>query len=139
MKKGDSSINIQSSEIEAVLFDLSGTLVDDLSAVYSGYVDLCKKYEKAQPTLIQFRKAFRLPYMEFLSEIDLKGVKDAINFWQNAYMNYKSSIHIFPDVIPALEKLRKQDSIKLGVVSQTPKEQVEQNLQTFKLAKFLTT
>ena len=123
-------------EIEAILFDLSGTLVDDLQAVYKGYVDLCKKYDRKCPSLLQFREEFKLPYPEFLAEKCYNNVMDAINFWQNAYMNHGSSITIFPDVIPALNELKKQDSLKLGVVSQTPKEQVEQNLKKFNLQNY---
>jgi len=136
LKELDSSNNLQSNKIEAILFDLSGTLVNDLSAVYQGYVDLCKKYNKKSPSLTQFREEFRLPYPDFLSDEGFKEIKDAIYFWKNAYTTYSSSISIFPDVVPALENLRKQDSIKLGVVSQTPKEQVEDNLHRFDLEDF---
>ena len=122
--------------VETILFDLSGTLVDDLQAVYKGYVDLCKKYDRKSPSLLQFREEFKLPYPEFLAENGYNDVMIAINFWQNAYMNHGSSITIFPDVIPTLKELKKQDSIKLGVVSQTPKEQVEQNLRKFNLESY---
>jgi len=136
LKELDSSNHLQLITTEAVLFDLSGTLVDDLSAVYQGYVDLCKKYDKRSPSLTQFREEFRLPYPDFLSDEGFKEIKDAIYFWQNAYTNYSSSISIFPDVVSALKNLRNKDQIKLGVVSQTPKEQVEQNLQKFNLEDF---
>jgi len=128
--------NLYLDEVEAILFDLSGTLVNDLLAVYNGYVDLCKKYNRKPPSLIQFREDFKLPYPDFLSEKGFKEIEDAIYFWKNAYMNYGSLIIIFSDVIPTLEKLKKHDSIKLGVVSQTPKEQVEQNLKKFNLQNY---
>lgn len=124
------------SKIETVLFDLSGTLVDDLQAVYKGYLDLCNKYGRVNPSLLQFREDFKLPYPEFLAEKGYTNVMDAINFWQNAYMNHGSSIRIFPDVISGLKELKKQESIRLGVVSQTPKEQVEQNLRKFNLESY---
>lgn len=124
------------SEIEAILFDLSGTLVNDLQAVYKGYVDLCNKYDKKSPSLLQFREEFKLPYPDFLAEKGYNNVMDAIGFWQNAYKNHGSSITIFSDVIPALTELKKQHSLKLGVVSQTLKEQVEQNLKKFNLQNY---
>ena len=122
--------------IEAILFDLSGTLVDDLKAVYKGFVDLCKKYDNQCPSLLKFREEFKLPYPDFLSENGYNDVRYAISFWQKAYMNHGSSITIFPDVIPALKELKKQTSIKLGVVSQTPEEQVERNLRKFNLESY---
>ncbi len=128
--------NLYLDEAEAILFDLSGTLVNDLLAGYNGYVDLCKKYNTKPPSLIQFREDFKLPYPDFLSEKGFKEIEDAIYFWKNAYMNYGSLIIKFSDVIPTLEKLKKHDSIKLGVVSQTPKEQVEQNLKKFNLQNY---
>jgi len=47
-------------------------------------------------------------------------------------MNH-GSITLFSDVIPALDALKKFESVKLGVVSQTPREQVMQNLEKFSL------
>ncbi len=122
--------------VETILFDLSGTLVDDLQAVYQGYLDLCNRHDREKPSLLEFRKQFKLPYPEFLVEKGYIDVMDAINFWQSAYKNHGSSIKIFDDVIPALKELKRQGLIKLGVVSQTPKEQVEQNLRKFNLESY---
>ena len=136
-ERADQLNNSYLGEVEAILFDLSGTLVNDLLAVYNGYVDLCKKYNRKPPSLIQFREDFKLPYPDFLSEKGYKEIEDAIYFWKNAYMNYGSLITIFSDVIPTLKKLKNLDSIKLGVVSQTPKEQVQQNLKKFSLQTYV--
>jgi phosphoglycolate phosphatase-like HAD superfamily hydrolase len=128
--------NSNLGKIEAILFDLSGTLVNDLLAVYNGYVDLCKKYDIDPPSLIKFREEFKLPYPTFLSEKGYTEIGDAINFWKNAYMNHGSLITLFSDVIPALDALKKFESVKLGVVSQTPREQVMQNLEKFRLQTY---
>ena len=120
---------IHQNRIDAILFDLSGTLVDDFSAVYQGYVDLCKEHDHELPSKLGFRKKFQLPYPEFLKKQGFENITEAISFWKNRYSFYNSIIGIFPDVIPALEYLKKNNSIKLGIVSQTPEDKVQENLK----------
>jgi len=124
--------------IDAILFDLSGTLIDDFFAVFQGYVDLYKEYKSNLPSEIDFRNTFQLPYPEFLVKQGFKDIKKAICFWKKRYTNYNQTIIIFPDVIPALENLKKC-SIILGVVSQTPEDKVKENLKKFNLNKYFKT
>jgi len=119
--------------IKAILFDLSGTLVNDLLAVYFGYRDLCKRCNKKMPTLRQFRKEFKLPYTDFLYEKGFDDIQDAIDFWSKRYSYYKDFITLFSDVKPTLNSLK---GIKLGIVSQTPEEHLKENLKNFGIPNF---
>jgi len=122
--------------IEAILFDLSGTLVDDLYAVYMGFLDLCKTSDKIPLPLSQFRKEFRLPYAEFLKEKQFDNIRYAIDFWKACYAHYGDSISLFSDVKPALELLQEFSNVKLGVVSQTPEDLIKMNLERFDIREF---
>lgn len=124
--------------IKAILFDLSGTLVDDLQAVYEGFVDLCKKNGKRKPELDQFRKDYRLPYREFLKEKKFTHIEAAVDYWKRQYLNHGDTIRLFDDVKPALENLKQATSIKLGIVSQTPKELVVNHLRKFGIRDFFS-
>ncbi|MCW4002640.1 MAG: HAD family hydrolase [Candidatus Bathyarchaeota archaeon] len=124
------------ASIEAVLFDLSGTLLNDLPTVYRGFVDLRKTRKKNPPSLNQFRKEFKLPYTEFLEEKGFANIDDAISFWKARYSSYGDSIRLFGDVKPALKMLKTHRGIKLGAVSQTPKDKVEENLNRFQIRDF---
>jgi HAD superfamily hydrolase (TIGR01549 family) len=126
-----SSYSYFTDAIEAILFDFSGTILDDLYAVYMGFVDLCEKHNKNPPTFSQFRKEFKLPYSEFLVEKGFADVQNAIRVWKAGYSDYEDSISLFPDVKPALEMLRELDNMKLGVISQTPEDLLERSLERF--------
>jgi HAD superfamily hydrolase (TIGR01509 family) len=127
-----------SHSIKAILFDLSGTLVDDLQAVYRGFVDLCKKNGQRIPKLDQFRKDYRLPYRDFIKEKKFTDIEAAVDYWKRQYLNHGDTIKLFDDVKPALENLKQKTSIKLGIVSQTPKELVVQHLKKFGIRDFFS-
>lgn len=119
--------------IEYILFDLSGTLIDDLFAVYLALVDIFREYNMVPPTLQEFRREFRLPYESYLLKKGFKRseVKVVVHKWKRRYLEYKGYIKLFSDVKPALKELR---DFKIGVVSQTPSALVYDNLERFKIA-----
>ncbi len=51
--------------IKNVIFDWSGTLVDDLPAVWAATNDVLREFELPEMTLDRFRAEFRLPYDTF--------------------------------------------------------------------------
>jgi phosphoglycolate phosphatase len=59
--------------IENILFDWSGTLVDDLPPVLEATNAVMREFGKKELTRDEFRRGFRLPYMHWYEEV-LPGV-----------------------------------------------------------------
>lgn len=109
-------------QIKAIVFDASGTLLDDIVTVWRANTDAYAALGLEGPkTLEAFRTTFKLPVSEFhkangippelLCEIDKEFCK--------AYPRYAPAVKIFPEVEGVLCTLRKLGKI-LGVASNIP-------------------
>ncbi|MDD5093558.1 MAG: HAD family hydrolase [Dehalococcoidia bacterium] len=126
--------------VKAVIFDISGTLLDDIHVVWKAN---CDAYHTIGldgfDTLEEFREKFKLPVPQFhrdngvpahlVSEIDLK--------FREFYPRYAPLVSIFPEVIGVLEELQSR-RMALGVASNIPSVFLREHLRKFDLERYFT-
>jgi len=109
-------------QIKAVVFDASGTLLDDIVTVWRANLAAYAALGFEGPgTLEDFRAAFRLPIFEFhrangippglLAEVD--------RVFRESYPRFAPEVTVFPEVEEVLSALAKTDMV-LGVASNIP-------------------
>jgi len=112
----------QDMQITAIVFDASGTLLDDIVTVWRANLDAYAALGFQGPkTLGDFRAAFKLPVPEFhrangippelLGEVDRK--------FRESYPRYAPAVKVFPEVKEVLCALKKLEKV-LGVASNIP-------------------
>jgi len=127
--------------IRAIVFDASGTLLDDIYAVWKANLDAYAALGIEGPrTLKDFKSRLKLPAPEFhkangvppnlLREIDEK--------FRESYSQYAPYVGIFPEVNDVLEKL-KNNRIALGVASSIPTLFLREHLRKFNIDGYFDT
>jgi len=127
-----------SVKFEAILFDGSGVLFDDLYAVWRANADAYEALGLGSiGTLEQFRKSFRLPINEFHRHMRVPEKLFPLlkREWMRAYQKYADHVKLFPEVRSVLEKLT-QERVKLAIASNIPKEFLREHLETFKIDRY---
>ncbi|MFQ5969995.1 MAG: HAD family hydrolase [Nitrososphaerales archaeon] len=110
--------------IKLVIFDASGTLLNDFSVTWKAASKILAHFGKQTDDQITFRKNFRLPYWNYYVD---KGIAfDTVKFqipalYSEFYLELIGGVELFPDVEEVTESLR-NISVQLAVASQTPKE-----------------
>ena len=110
--------------IKLVIFDASGTLLNDFSVTWKAVSKILVHFGKQTDDLITFRKNFRLPYWNYFVD---KGIasdtakSELPALYSKFYLELIDEVELFPDVEEVTESLR-NISIKLAIASQTPKE-----------------
>lgn len=107
-----------------MIFDASGTILDDFSVTWKAVSKILVHFGKQADDLITFRKNFRLPYLNYF--VDKGIVSDTAKselpaLYSKFYLELVDEVELFPDVKEIVESLRNR-SIKLAIASQTPKE-----------------
>jgi len=94
----------------ALLFDWSGTLVDDLPPTLYATNAVLAKYEVPAMGREEFRERFRLPYPEFYEEV-LPGVPlgDLEDIFRNAFNDSPEGVSVLPHAREMLEWCRSQE------------------------------
>ena len=108
--------------IKNVIFDWSGTLVDDLPAVWAATNDVLRDFELSELTLDQFRAHFRLPldtfHAEFAVGVPLAKLEERFHLYFQARQN---SVTELPHARKFLEFCRKH-GLRTFVLSTIPDE-----------------
>jgi len=110
--------------IKLVIFDASGTLLNDFSVTWKAVSKILAHFGKQADDLITFRKNFRLPYLNYFVDkgIEVDKAKSELPvLYSKFYLEFIDEVELFPDVNEVTEQLRDM-SIKLAIASQTPKE-----------------
>lgn len=108
--------------IKAIVFDASGTILDDIEAVWRANSDAYSAFGIAACRSIEeFKSKFKMPVSEFhkangippelLIEVDKK--------FRESYPRYVPLVRLFPEVKGVFEELKARD-ILLGVASNIP-------------------
>ena len=123
--------------LETVLFDLSGTLIDDFLVVWKSFCQVFEHYGQPPPSLGKFRREFKLPHESYLIEngIESGNVKEAVELGKKTYLESAFQLGLFPDVRIVLKCL-KAKGITIGIVSQTPRKLLDASLEKSGLAEF---
>lgn len=121
---------------EAVVFDYSGLLVDDRS--YTLYIvnETLKRFGKEVLTLQQFQEKFSLPFYQIFTDFGIQkeiAIKESLRIYHEKYPLYKQLIILFNDALSCLKDLT-DSGLRLAIVSQTPRRQLDDKLQTLGIA-----
>lgn len=118
-------------DLDAVLFDLDGVLVDSIRAWHTAFNDTLKKFGKDSITLEEFKERhWGLSLMDNMEILGLgeKGTK----YCREMYTENIDKIEIFPEAKNLLYSIKK----KLGLVTSTPETETEIILEKFDLDSF---
>jgi phosphoglycolate phosphatase len=93
--------------IRNVLLDWSGTLADDLRPVWKATNAIFRDFGRAEMTLDEFRRDFRLPfagfYAEFLPEATLEGLE---SLYERFFCELHGEVELIPGAMEFLEFCR---------------------------------
>lgn len=120
--------------VSAILFDASGTLLDDLRASWKAANLILQKFGRAPLALETFRRRACEPHWRFFTNegIDQTTVRDVVpTVLKQVYDAH--DVKPFPEVPQALRRLGPK-GFHLGVVSQTPRAILLPLLERYSLA-----
>ncbi len=123
------------------MFDASGTLINDINAVWKANSDAYAAMGFEGPgTLEEFRKKFKLPAWDFHLECGIPPelLKDVDQKFREFYPKYASSVGIFPEVIDVLKELKLRGAT-LAVASNIPTLFLREHLRKFGIDRYLDT
>jgi len=112
----------QVMRIKAIVFDASGTLLDDIVTVWRANLSAYAALGFEGPrTLEDFRAVFRLPISEFhrANGIPPELLEEVDRIFRRSYPRFASGVRAFPEVAEVLSALRKKGKV-LGVASNIP-------------------
>lgn len=125
-------------EVRAIIFDASGTLIDDLYPVWQANLKVFKCLGLPYLTLGEFRERSALPWWKFYESqgIQQKRAKNEVNLlFKLYYTKLSEMVRLFPEVKGTLARL-KQISIKLGIVSLIPRNYLHQHLRELEIHSY---
>jgi len=119
-----------------LIFDWSGTLVDDLGPVIEATIHVLGIYGKEPLDREGFRKSFRLPYREFYEEV-LPGVSlDELEvYFRSAFYASKVPVTVLPHAREKLEWCRRK-KIRAFVLTSMDEKAFHKQLDEFGLGEF---
>jgi pyrophosphatase PpaX len=130
-------IKKRKNDIDLIIFDLDGTLLDTALYIVLDYTHLFDKYHKKCPTLEEMVYFSGPPLEQVLSkyfpDVPLKELVDEFHDYSLKHSNDYSSL--YPNEIKVLEELKKAN-YKLAVLTTKSKESVKDNLTHFGLISF---
>jgi len=127
--------------IKIIVFDASGTLLNDIYAVWKANSDAYADLGFEGPeTLEQFKIRFKLPAPEFhiASGIPPELLKEVDMKFRECYRKYASSVGIFPEVIDVLKELKLRGAT-LAVASNIPTLFLREHLRKLEIDRYLDT
>jgi HAD superfamily hydrolase (TIGR01549 family) len=119
-------------KIEAILFDLDGVLINSFECWYQAFNAMLRAYEREEMSSAAF-------YAKCWGH-DMKHNLDALHLAEEAgkycikeQLNLIELIALFPGAKEVLRRVRKDYKLKIGLVSNTPKENVYRIFELFHL------
>lgn len=107
------------TELEALVFDASGTLFNDISQGLRVTNSILHKHGIAPLTLTKFRRSIREPYWRFLQDCGIKSVLQG-EVTPLVLAEYDGgSVRPFPDALSTLHALKRK-GLSLAIASGTP-------------------
>ena len=96
--------------IRNIIFDWSGTLVDDLNAVWRSTNFTLKQSGRPEMTLAEFRSEFSLPFDQFYERVTPGVSLDQLEIWYKAsFQEEQKSIKPLPHALEFFEFCRQHD------------------------------
>ena len=121
--------------IKNVIFDWSGTLVDDVSFTYRATMKVFEKIGIENITLEKFKEEFTLPYMDFYKKFKKDADKKIIDASFDKELNLINKSKLFPETKEVLNFLQ-QRKIKMIILSSYLQESLEREIKDDNLQNF---
>lgn len=125
-------------QIKAIVFDVSGTILDDLYVVWKATSDAYEFFDfEGFKTIEEFKEKFRLPLPEFhqANGVPPALIKEMDGKFREFYPRYASHIKIFPEVKDVLAELKRR-GILLGIASNIPSLFLREHLEKFEIESY---
>ncbi len=120
-------------KIDAILFDLDGVLINSFESWYQAFSKMLRAYGKGEISREKFEEKCWGP--------DLRHNLAALNLGEDAarrcvreQLNLIELIKLFPDAEDVLHRTREDYKLKVGLVTNTPRENVNKILEHFQLS-----
>jgi HAD superfamily hydrolase (TIGR01509 family) len=120
-------------EIDAILFDLDGVLINSFESWYQAFSKMLQAYGKEEMSREKFEEKCWGP--------DLRHNLAALNLGEDAaqrcvreQLKLIELIELFPDTEEVLHHIKTEYRLKVGLVTNTPRENVNKILEHFHLS-----
>ena len=109
---------VQKISVQAVLFDLDGTLLDSFEQYWRGLVAAMADFDFEPPPVARIRQLMGLPGLETILTLGVppEQAHDVWMRWVEWEGRLANLVHPFPGVVPLLERLRAA-GYRLGIVT----------------------
>jgi HAD superfamily hydrolase (TIGR01509 family) len=119
-------------KIKAILFDLDGVLIDSFESWYQAFAKMLKAYGRSEMSRETFRERCWGPDLRHnLAALHLN--EDAAWYCINEQQKLIGLIELLPDAEAVLRRTREDYKLKTGLVTNTPRANVDTILEHFKL------
>jgi len=119
--------------IEVILFDLDGVLINSFESWYHAFNEMLRAYGKEEIGRAEFREKCWGPDLEH-NLADLNLGEEAGKYCINEQLKLIGIIELFPGVKEVLGRVREEYKLKVGLVTNTPKENVRAIFEHFQLS-----
>ncbi|MBN1454880.1 MAG: HAD family hydrolase [Methanomicrobia archaeon] len=120
------------SELEAVLFDLDGVLIDSFESWYQAFSSMLRAYNKPEMSRETFRARCWGPDLRHnLSTLQLG--EDAAWFCVREQQQLIGLVELMPHAEVVLRRTQEEYRLKVGLVTNTPRANVKKILEHFHL------
>ncbi len=119
--------------IEAILFDLDGVLINSFESWYHAFNGMLRTYGKEEIGRAEFREKCWGPDLEH-NLADLNLGEEAGKYCINEQLKSIGLIELFPGAKDVLSRVREEYKLKVGLVTNTPKENVRAIFEHFQLS-----
>ncbi|MGB2728373.1 MAG: HAD family hydrolase [Halobacteriota archaeon] len=123
---------MKEQNIEAVLFDLDGVLINSFESWYQAFNAMLKSYKKEEMSREEFNAKCWGPDLKHnLNALNLD--EEAGKYCVNEQLNLIELIELFPGAKEVLSRIREDYKLKVGLVTNTPRKNVHRILEHFNL------
>jgi len=127
-------------KVSAVLFDASGTLINDIYAVWKANAGTLRWLGSNETLTFQrFKEKTRTPYWKFYGFFGVpeeKAKSEAVPKFKQIYDSLIETISLMRDTESVLEQLKDRE-IKIAVVTHGPRQSIEDVFKKFRVMQFI--
>jgi HAD superfamily hydrolase (TIGR01509 family) len=123
---------LNDANIAAVLFDLDGVLIDSFESWYQAFSTMLRAYGKKELSRETFREQYWGPGLSHnLATLQLD--ENAADYCTREQIKLIERIELFPGAKEVLRRTKEEYKLKVGLVTNTPRTNVDTILDHFKL------